>query len=168
MQCQIQFKTIFLFIYLKRIFVFFSAEEWRFHRKNLNPSFHYNVVKSFYPTFNKNLKIFVKKMQTCVGKQFRLQNYIQSCAMDMICGKSWPLKCGDNEIVVNIHLFRFRNNTGIRYKDATARESRIFAQCPHHFKYNGTTIFSTLDTAGDAVSFIKIRETILPQRQYIE
>lgn len=66
----------------------FSAEEWRFHRKNLNPSFHYNVVKSFYPTFNKNLKIFIKNLQSCVGNApFRLQNYIQSCAMDMICGK---------------------------------------------------------------------------------
>lgn len=69
------------------IFNLFLADEWRFHRKNLNPSFHYNVVKSFYPTFNKKLKIFIKRLRTYVGKPFRLQHYIESCAMDMICGK---------------------------------------------------------------------------------
>lgn len=69
------------------IFNLFLADEWRFHRKNLNPSFHYNVVKSFYPTFNKKLKIFIKRLRTYAGKPFRLQHYIESCAMDMICGK---------------------------------------------------------------------------------
>lgn len=64
------------------------ADEWRFHRKNLNPSFHYNVVKSFYPTFNKNLKIFTQQLRKVVGKkEFGIQVKIQSCAMDMICGK---------------------------------------------------------------------------------
>lgn len=68
---------------------FSSADEWRFHRKNLNPSFHYNVVKSFYPIFNKNLKIFTKMLQKrAETDHFRLQSLIQSCAMDMICGKS--------------------------------------------------------------------------------
>lgn len=65
-----------------------KADEWRFHRKNLNPSFHYNVVKSFYPTFNKNCRIFTRKMSKQAGKgPLRLQHPLQSCAMDMICGK---------------------------------------------------------------------------------
>lgn len=77
------------FSFIDWLFFFFrsKADEWRFHRKNLNPSFHYNVVKSFYPTFNKKLKIFIKRLRTYVGKPFRLQHYIESCAMDMICGK---------------------------------------------------------------------------------
>ncbi|XP_031617885.1 probable cytochrome P450 313a4 [Contarinia nasturtii] len=63
-----------------------KSDEWRFHRKNLNPSFHYNVVKSFYPTFNRNLKIFINKLQCQTGRgKFKLPPIIQACAMDMIC-----------------------------------------------------------------------------------
>lgn len=66
-----------------------AADEWRFHRKNLNPSFYYNVVKSFYPIFNKNLKIFTKNLRKYAATgSLRLQPLIYSCAMDMICGKS--------------------------------------------------------------------------------
>lgn len=74
----------------KKCYRLFSslADEWRFHRRNLNPSFHYNVVKSFYPTFNKNLKIFSKTLQKYAGiGPFRFSTLIQSCAMNMICGK---------------------------------------------------------------------------------
>lgn len=69
----------------------FAADQWRFHRKNLNPSFKYNVIQSFYPLFNKNMKVLIEKLNARAEHgRFDLQNNLQSCAMDMICGK-YPL-----------------------------------------------------------------------------
>lgn len=85
--------NFFLFCFKMYAFLSSSADEWRFHRRNLNPSFHYNVVKSFYPIFNKNLKIFTKELRKYAGVgPFHLQLPIESCAMDMICGKFWEKK----------------------------------------------------------------------------
>lgn len=78
----------FLFQLLYLIYFATIAEQWRFHRKNLNPSFSYNVVNSFYPSFNQNLKILVEKLKPhSNGVPFDLHLNLEACAMDMICGK---------------------------------------------------------------------------------
>lgn len=64
-----------------------EADEWRFHRKSLNPSFNYNVVKSFYPIFNEKIRIMVNTLKRHVDAEpFNIQEKLQACAMDMICG----------------------------------------------------------------------------------
>lgn len=66
----------------------FAAKSWRFHRKHLNPCFTPNVINSFYPIFNKSLKVFAKKLKAHAGKgPINIVDDIRPCAMDLICGK---------------------------------------------------------------------------------
>lgn len=63
------------------------GEEWKAHRKLLNPSFHYNIINKFNPIFNKNLRILVKNLEQKKNVTFDILDCIKSASMDMICGK---------------------------------------------------------------------------------
>lgn len=63
-----------------------KGDDWKMHRKMLNPSFHYNIVNKFIPIFNKHLRTMVEKLNMKSG-QFDIHQVLKYCSMDMICGK---------------------------------------------------------------------------------
>lgn len=65
-----------------------KGENWRRHRKLLNPSFSYHVTNKFLPIFNKHIRLLMDRLQSfCKETTFNIHPLIQDCSMDMICGK---------------------------------------------------------------------------------
>lgn len=100
-----------------------AAENWRFHRKHLNPCFTPNIINTFYPIFNKGMAVLVEKLKRHVGKgPFNIAADIRSCAMDLICGK-WKYKLhkytvwminSENRICIDRNYARIENQHTIR------------------------------------------------------
>lgn len=62
--------------------------EWKMHRKLLNPTIqNFNILNSFYPTFNRNMRIMIDRMQERCGQgEFDAYGPMEACSLDMICG----------------------------------------------------------------------------------
>lgn len=83
------------YIYLIILFVFrVKGNDWRVHRKLLNPSFSYNVTNKFVPIFNKHLRNMCKLLDAKCGQPaFDILLILKTIAMDMICGKCGKYVC---------------------------------------------------------------------------
>lgn len=62
---------------------------WRSHRKLLTPAFHFKILKDFHGIIQEKADILVGRLQPlCDAKQdFDFNKYINSCTLDVICGK---------------------------------------------------------------------------------
>lgn len=71
-----------------------SDNEWKVHRKLLNPTIqNFRILSSFYPIFNRNMRIMVERMQArCGGGQFDAYEPMEACSLDMICETTFGIK----------------------------------------------------------------------------
>lgn len=83
--------------------------KWRPTRKLLTPTFHYDILKDYMPTFNEQSQILVKKLaQLPEGEPVELLSVITLCGLDIICetsmGKSANAQLDkDNDYVRAVH-----------------------------------------------------------------
>lgn len=63
-----------------------SGEKWRSHRKLIAPAFHQLVLKSFVGAFNRNSVRLVQRLQTEVGHEFDVHDYMSEVTVDILLG----------------------------------------------------------------------------------
>lgn len=58
------------------------------HRKLLNPTVqNYNILNSFYPTFNKNVRQLLSLLNNHAGKKsIDMYFFLEACTFDTVCG----------------------------------------------------------------------------------
>lgn len=61
-----------------------KGDKWRSHRKLIAPAFHQYVLKSFMGAFNRNSWRVVKQMQSEVGKEFDVHDYMSGVTVDIL------------------------------------------------------------------------------------
>lgn len=67
-----------------------AGQQWKVHRKMLNPSFSYNITNQFLPIFNKHIRTMIKCIKNkCDQPAFDILHVLKNCSMDMICGEYW-------------------------------------------------------------------------------
>ncbi|GBP23753.1 Cytochrome P450 4C1 [Eumeta japonica] len=65
-----------------------TGNRWKKHRKFLTPAFHFNILKTFLPTFYKNDEVFVKKLEAVAdGACVDVFPLVAMLALDNITGK---------------------------------------------------------------------------------
>lgn len=66
-----------------------SGGAWKAHRKLLNPTIqNFKILNSFYPTFNRNMRVLVERMeQWAGGEAFDAYRMMEACSLDLICGE---------------------------------------------------------------------------------
>ncbi|XP_037050456.1 probable cytochrome P450 313a4 isoform X1 [Bradysia coprophila] len=79
-----------------------GGEGWKKHRKLLNPTVqNYNILNSFYPKFNKNMKLMTELLEEKVGQGVvDIYHSLEACTLDMICettfGATMNIQRGEN------------------------------------------------------------------------
>lgn len=65
------------------------GDEWRHHRRCLNPTMHFKVVNEYYPIFNKWMQDLVERLAARAndGSSFDMFQYLDRATFCMICGK---------------------------------------------------------------------------------
>lgn len=82
---------------------------WRSRRKLLSPSFHFNILQTFVPVFNKKSTVLVKKLSSKLNEASVWDNhdssividitpFITACALDAICETIMGVKVDAQEI----------------------------------------------------------------------
>ncbi|TKR87436.1 hypothetical protein L596_011834 [Steinernema carpocapsae] len=73
-----------------------TNEKWRSRRKMLTPTFHFNILTNFIPTFSKQGEVLVKQIERYADKEeeFDLFPYIKRCALDIICETAMGAEIG--------------------------------------------------------------------------
>lgn len=72
------------FAFVKSMLVI-NTEDWRRHRKFIEPAFSPVILKSFLPTFNTNTRTFLSKLDDTVGKpQFDLSHMVERLTLENI------------------------------------------------------------------------------------
>lgn len=66
----------------------YIGDTWKLHRKLLNPTVqNYNILNSFYPTFNKNAKQLLALLHAHVEKKsIDMYFFLEACTFDTVCG----------------------------------------------------------------------------------
>lgn len=66
------------------------GDEWRHHRRCLNPTMHFKVVNSYYPIFNKWMLDLVQRLAVRAddGVTFDMFDHLDRVTLCMICGRS--------------------------------------------------------------------------------
>ncbi|KRT83140.1 cytochrome P450, partial [Oryctes borbonicus] len=57
---------------------------WKNHRKMIAPTFHMNILKSFFPSFNEISRKVCKKMEREKGKSFDCHEYMSGVTVDIL------------------------------------------------------------------------------------
>ncbi|KRT83139.1 cytochrome P450, partial [Oryctes borbonicus] len=61
-----------------------NGDVWKSHRKMIAPTFHMNILKSFFPTFNEISRKVCKKMEHEKGKPFDCHEYMSGVTVDIL------------------------------------------------------------------------------------
>lgn len=66
-----------------------AGEMWKHHRKCLNPTMHFKIVNTYYPTFNKWCQELVEQLAERAnnGTSFDMFDYLDRTTLSMICGE---------------------------------------------------------------------------------
>ncbi|XP_050088506.1 cytochrome P450 4g15-like [Anopheles aquasalis] len=81
--------SIYRFIPLHGIFSL-PVQQWRLHRKLIQPSFKLSILQSFVPLFEQKANLMVRNLATKEGKPeaFDIYRFMARCTLDMICATS--------------------------------------------------------------------------------
>lgn len=63
-----------------------NGDKWRSHRKLIAPAFHQLVLKSFVGAFNRNSWRLVKRLQSEIGREFDVHDYMSEVTVDILLG----------------------------------------------------------------------------------
>uniref|UniRef100_A0A1L8E439 Putative cytochrome n=1 Tax=Nyssomyia neivai TaxID=330878 RepID=A0A1L8E439_9DIPT len=79
-----------------------KGQEWKTHRKNLNPCFSLKILQSYMPIFNEQAGIMMKNMSAKLNKgSFNFYEFMDACTLDMICqttlGTDMHIQKGQNQ-----------------------------------------------------------------------
>ncbi|KJH42771.1 unspecific monooxygenase [Dictyocaulus viviparus] len=86
-----------------------NVDNWRPKRKMLTPTFHYDILKDFLPTFNEQSRVLVKRLASLPeGEPVELLSFITLCGLDIICetsmGKTINAQCNkESDYVWAVH-----------------------------------------------------------------
>ncbi|KAL0268132.1 UNVERIFIED_CONTAM: hypothetical protein PYX00_010193 [Menopon gallinae] len=69
-----------------------TGHKWRSHRKLIAPTFHLNVLKSFIGLFNENSRKIVKRMESEIGKEFDVHDYMSTLTVDILIETAMGIK----------------------------------------------------------------------------
>lgn len=62
-----------------------GGDVWRVHRKILNPSFYFNVLKDYIPIFDEKSRILVNNLECKVGSgEINAFDYLSACSLETI------------------------------------------------------------------------------------
>lgn len=73
-----------------------SDEKWHTRRKILTPSFHFNILQQFTPTFFEKSKKLVDELDGLVDKTIDVIPLIAKYTLLTICGENLLLKNPEN------------------------------------------------------------------------
>uniref|UniRef100_A0A8D8U0I8 Cytochrome P450 4C1 n=2 Tax=Cacopsylla melanoneura TaxID=428564 RepID=A0A8D8U0I8_9HEMI len=64
-----------------------SGEKWFSHRKMITPTFHFEILETFFNTFSRKSDILIDNLSqhSKQGDEFDITPYISKCALDIIC-----------------------------------------------------------------------------------
>ncbi|XP_013771868.2 cytochrome P450 4c3-like [Limulus polyphemus] len=71
-----------------------SGNKWKTRRKLLTPSFHFRILDSFVPVFNKQSRILLKKLKLMDGKDIDITSMVTLCTLDIICETAMGVNIG--------------------------------------------------------------------------
>ena len=60
-----------------------KRDDWRLHRRTLNPTFNLKMLMSFIPTFNEKARTMVDRMQPDISKPVDMYRVTFKCLLDM-------------------------------------------------------------------------------------
>lgn len=70
-----------------------NTEDWRRHRKIIEPAFNPNILRSFLPIFNANTRTFCKKLEACVDQpEFDISDMMARLSLENILFTSTGLR----------------------------------------------------------------------------
>ncbi|XP_055541949.1 cytochrome P450 4C1-like [Wyeomyia smithii] len=60
--------------------------QWRLHRKIIQPSFNWNVLRSFIPLFKTEVDVLLENLHTMAiqGNAFDIYGFVSACTLDMV------------------------------------------------------------------------------------
>lgn len=61
------------------------AHLWRPRRKQLTPTFHYDILKNFLHAFNTQAQVLCTKLTADVDKEIDVYTPLTLCTLDIIC-----------------------------------------------------------------------------------
>jgi len=64
--------------------------KWHSRRKLLTYTFHFKILETYIPTFNKHAKLLTKKLENMVdgdSQRVSIYSHMTLCALDIVCGK---------------------------------------------------------------------------------
>ncbi|XP_076317892.1 cytochrome P450 4V2-like isoform X2 [Tachypleus tridentatus] len=71
-----------------------SGNKWKMKRKLLTPSFHFRILDSFIPVFNKQSRILLKKLKLMEGGSVDIVSMVTLCTLDIICETAMGVSIG--------------------------------------------------------------------------
>ncbi|XP_049536681.1 cytochrome P450 4g15-like [Anopheles darlingi] len=65
------------------------VQQWRLHRKLIQPSFNLSILQSFVPLFDQKVNIMIRNLGAKVDKReaFDIYRFTARCTLDMVCEK---------------------------------------------------------------------------------
>ncbi|GBL61076.1 Cytochrome P450 4C1 [Araneus ventricosus] len=75
--------------------------KWHKHRKLVTPTFHFSILDTFIPVFQKQANVLISKIQSHIQEPWLdIVPLMSLCTLDIICetamGVSMNLLCGEN------------------------------------------------------------------------
>ncbi|XP_049536673.1 cytochrome P450 4g15-like [Anopheles darlingi] len=63
------------------------VQQWRLHRKLIQPSFNLSILQSFVPLFEQKVNIMIRNLDAKVDKReaFDIYRFTARCTLDMVC-----------------------------------------------------------------------------------
>nr|CAI5825370.1 unnamed protein product [Callosobruchus analis] len=61
-----------------------DGSKWKKRRRLTTPAFHFSILETFIPSFEKNSNIFLEKLDALVGQEIDIYRYVTLFALDVI------------------------------------------------------------------------------------
>lgn len=76
------------------LYTFNIGLKWQTRRKLLTYTFHFKILETYIPTFNKHAQCLTKKLENMASNNQRVSiyTYMTLCALDIVCGEFKTLK----------------------------------------------------------------------------
>lgn len=62
-----------------------TGEKWRNRRHTLTPTFHFDILKEFFPIISRHANTFIDKLSALTDESFNIYPYVTRISLDVIC-----------------------------------------------------------------------------------
>ncbi|CAH1964886.1 unnamed protein product [Acanthoscelides obtectus] len=80
-----------------------DGSKWKKRRRLTTPAFHFSILESFIPSFEKNSDILLQKLDNLVGQEIDIYRYVTLFALDVIAGNIYYSKAFSNTAKNHFH-----------------------------------------------------------------